>query len=236
MKPCLFTSNGSFPFQFLVESEEYLRETVIWNTGSTDNWHLIDDAALDIGFQLKCLIETHHGRTRRSINTLKLNGIDNVDIFSLTSLCPLLRRIDFIGCNFKVSSLPRSPIPLYIEFLGLEWNHETLGSEELIYILLSPNLKSIRLVACPAFCDDVLDTVFHQHRFRNLERLMIIGCNQVSKRIFNSCFMSESNVLNVIESVENRCENLSTRENHKEWLSLADSRKLFLTCINFGCP
>ena len=65
---------------------------------------------------------------------------------------------------------------------------------------------------------------------------MIIGCNQVSKRIFNSCFMSESNVLNVIESVENRCENLSTRENHKEWLSLADSRKLFLTCINFGCP
>ena len=41
--------------------------------------------------------------------------------------------------------------------------------------------------------------------------------------------MSESNVLNVIESVG--CENLSTRENHKEWLSLADSRKWDLQII-----
>ena len=240
LKSCLFTSDGCFHFEFLVESEEHLKETVIWNTGSTDNWGLMGDATTEIGFQQDVIrgsstasfpdkIVPFLNRFGRGIHKLKLNSIGQVDVFSLMSICPLIRRFIFFFCNFKVSSVPRPPISHHLESIEILCDNKTLGHEELVYLLMSPNVREISIVFCHALCDDVLETAFRHHRFNKLERLSIVNCERVSKRTFTSYFMSESNALKFIE-IKN-CKFLSTLDNQLEWLSLAASRNWDLKIV-----
>ena len=86
-------------------------------------------------------------------------------------------------------------------------------------LLLSPNLRKIKIANCTALCDDVLQIAFRHHRFRFLKELRLKRCEGVSKDVFSSIFLSESNALNYI--VIEDSPSLGTLENQREWLSIA---------------
>ena len=145
-----------------------------------------------------------------------------VDIPSITSTCRNLRSIQIDQCEFDASPAPRPTTVLpCLETLKIK-NCGTLLHDQLVGLLLSPNLREIEIWNCSTFCDSVLQTAFTQHRFKSLERLTVRGCARVSKEVFASCFLSESNQLTLIRIMH--CLNLGSEENRQQWLSIASAR------------
>ena len=229
LKSCVIGHTGYLSLVFVVESHDILRPTRIVNTGSVKNLESIVDVRMELPRQvlmrsLSFANEAVHFLMQfgRGLHKLQLTSIVEIDIFSIISTCPLLRTVNLYRCYFKNPSLPRPRvIPQHLEKCRIV-SEDNLGYEQLLSLLLSPNLRVICLDGCDSLSDDVLETAFRHHRFRKLERLSIENCYVISKNVFTSCFMSESNSLKFIEIVW--CPTIGTLENKNEWLSIAASR------------
>ena len=158
-------------------------------------------------------------RFGHSLQDLELDFMDDVDISFIARTCPLLKRLVLTYCKKYVSSLPCLKISNHLESVTIR-NGQNVGRDELAGLLLSPNLREIRITSCLALCDNVLLKAFRQHKFRYLERLTIKSCKGLSKSVFSSCFLSESNALNYIEI--QKCPSLAVVADRDEWLRRAD--------------
>ena len=204
---------------------DFGRTISIRNSGYTINLDLIDDVRTEFSnrqprkgndtISIPNGVVPFLSRFGKCIREIKLYLITDVYIFALMSSCPLLRIVEFNVCDFKNSSQPPPPFPRFLEIYKL-FCSKTLGFDVLVYWLMSPCLKDISVTECPAFCDGALENAFRQHRFKTLERLRIENCKRVSKSVFNSCFMSESDALCFAKL--RKCPNMGTMENRREWL------------------
>ena len=170
---------------------------------------------------------TSHGST---INHISLDLMGDVDLFSIMRANPLLSTVSFFYCDHFISSVPTPPVSQHIESIEIEgYLSDDFGHNELIHLLLSPNLKNFYISSCEALCDAALVAAFRHHRFRKLETLTIKSCRNVSKDIFSSCFLSEGNQLRKI--VITACPSLGTAENKEVWDSKSVSRNWELQIV-----
>ena len=159
------------------------------------------------------------------LRNLFLDSISDVDIFFITFTCPLVQSVTFRCCTFRdpdASLIPRPARnipPSYIENIRCDC---TLGgwvsSDELLHLFMSPKLTNISLNFCPALNDDVLYRAFNNHRFKNLKRLSLFFCDNISNEAFKSVFLVESNVLQFVEIIA--CRQLSEPNVRAEWIDL----------------
>ena len=229
LKSFHFRRDGYLKLEHVVEFPNGLRQKIISNSGYVENLATAYDTRTlftkeqepnyyNISFPIDVVpFLTRFGKYAQDI---LLQEMKEVDILFVMSACPLLRQVDFFFCKMKASRIPRPPVSHNLEICKIR-DGRSVGKDELLYLLLSPNLREIYIHYSPSFCDEVLEAAFRQTRFRNLERLYIRNC-PLSKPIFSLCFMSESNALTLVEIYG--CSSLCTRENVKEWLSIAASR------------
>ena len=164
----------------------------------------------------------------QELQAIQLLHVRKVDIFSVLTLCPRLQSMVLRSENY-FKSVPRPTIaPQHLERLMFSGGNN-LNNDELLHLLLSPNLKAIEISLCASLCDDVLMKAFRHHGFRKLEELTFNFCCNVSLPLFSSIFLSESNALRSIELCY--CPPLSTSQNRNDWLSLAASRNWHLNIV-----
>ena len=237
LKTFHFASCGYLQLDHIVKFPYYTKRTTISNYGYVANLDFIDDVRMELAKRQArntYIISNPSGivsflaRFGKSIRKIVLQFIKDIDIFSIISTCPMLRSVHFFICDIIVSRVHRPPVSHNLQTCKIS-NGNSLGYDEIVYLLMSPNLRKISLIDCPNFCDEAIEAAFHKHRFRNLERLSIRNCHRVSKSVFSSCFISESNALTFIEI--NKCSTLSTLENQIEWLSMAASHNWDLQII-----
>ena len=242
LKSCVIGETGYLKLVFIVESHEVLRQTKVMNTGYVKNLNSIVDVRSDFPYQIciRSLLFPIEAvpflmKFARDLHEIQLVCLSKIDICTLISTCPQLRIVNLFNCTFDVSSVPRPRIvPQHLEECIItndytSGNDSYLGHEELVSLLMSPNMRVIVLSNCHGLSDEVLETAFRHHRFRKLERITISKCNGVSRGVFDLCFMSETNSLNFIAI--KRSPNLGTLKNKNEWLSIAAARSWDLDIV-----
>ena len=165
----------------------------------------------------------------KPMQNLQLKDFSNIDLYSLASMCPLLKNMILDHCYTNSSVIRHPPIMQHLEKLII-YCGRYLVYEEVVHLLLSPNLREIYVSTCPSFCDAALITAFEKHRFANLQRLRIEYCNEISMQVFTSCFLSENNALNLIHVF--KCSSLNKSKNRAEWVSLVDSHNWDVNIIS----
>ena len=191
LKSVHFRLDGYLKLEHVFEFSSDLRQRIIFNSGFVENLATADDMWTvftreqvprynRISFPSEVVpFLTRFGKNAQNI---LLQELKEVDIFSVMSACPLLRQVDFFFCNMNASIVPRPPLSHNLEIYKITDGRST-SQDNLLYLLLSPNLREIYIQYCPSFCDEVLDAAFRQTRFRNLERISIRDC-PLSKPMF----------------------------------------------------
>ena len=159
------------------------------------------------------------------LRNISLDNISDIDIFFITSTCPLVQSITLQGCSFRDPGASLIPLPArnippsFIENIIYD---STLGgwvsSLELLHLLLSPKLTDISFNCCSTLNDEVLYRAFNSHRFKHLKRLSLNFCDNISNEAFKSVFLVESNVLQFVEIVG--CRQLSKPHVRAQWIDL----------------
>ena len=136
-----------------------------------------------------------------------------------------------LGSEKYFQSAPFPTIaPQHLEHLKFSGGDD-LKNDELLHLLLSPNLKVIDISLCAALCDDVLMKAFRHNGYRKIymEKLTFFCCHNVSPTVFSAIFLFESNALRSIKL--RYSPPLIATENQNEWLSLIASRNWQLNIV-----
>ena len=133
-----------------------------------------------------------------SVENCKLEFTDKVDTFWILRTFPNLKSLVFAGVLSYIPSIPRPPVAQLLEcfnYHGNPFNEEHIASQELLLILLSPNLRELKIRNCYKLTDDILLTAFASHQFVKLERLELQRCDHISQRTFLQVFLKRMSVL-----------------------------------------
>ena len=135
---------------------------------------------------------------KQSLQYLNLEFIDEVDPFWILRTFPNLKSLVFAGVMSYTSSVPYPPVSQLLQcfnYYGNPFNEEQMGSRELLLILMSPNMRELKIRNCYKLTDDILLNAFASHQFSKLERLELQRCDQISTRTFLRVFLNRKNHL-----------------------------------------
>ena len=150
---------------------------------------------------------------QQSLQYLNLEFIDEVDPVWILRTFPNLKSLVFAGVMSYTSSVPYPPVSQVLHcfnYYGNPFNEEHIGSQELLSILMSPNLREFKIRNCYKLTDEILLNAFASHQFSKLERLELQRCDQISTRTFLHVFFSRihnlksvlvKNCLNILDVV-----------------------------------
>ena len=230
LKSLSFSNDGHLQLTFVnMDDETHRQPTAVYNYGHVTDLASIVDAAAELGerrnrdFQIAIPsgVAPFLGRFGQHLQDIRLLYIKDVDVYAIATTCPLLQKISFFHCEYVVSSVSRPTRALqHLDDVKL-FRANSLPYEQLVHLLMSPNVTHLLLMSCNALSDEAIETAYRHHRFKRLQRLTITLCPFVSKEVISSSFLTESNSIRKME-----IEFLPVWSNHeieKQWLSNAVS-------------
>ena len=174
-----------------------------------------------------------------SLNSLSFSYI-HIDLGVIIEHCPNVSLLDLFNCTFKTVieneqpnvddplSNTSPPILENLTSLCVSCNKkETLScipSVNLASLLSSPVLVKLYILQCDSLTDEHLLDAANLHCFHNLEKLDLVGCDNVSKKGID-VFMNSNNPLKEIHL--ERC-NLLTQHDRDEWELVAKEKNWHL--------
>ena len=203
--------------------------------------HLVFDRAYFLRFDRG--IASYLSRFGTSLQSLELESFPEVDVSIILRYCPLLKQLKLFQNIDYTSFIPTahtpslSAPPAYnpiilpsisvihlenFEFIARSTLRESGDCPELLTILMSPNLKRIKIENCFYLVDQIIIDAFNFHRFQKLESLTLNNCNQLNKKAFSDVFLSQSNSLKTLRLL--CCDKLCTESNRNEWMLLAEKQ------------
>ena len=91
----------------------------------------------------------------QDLQAIRWHYVGKVDIFSVLALCPRLTSMVLRSENYFQSAPCPTIAPQHLEHLKFSSGGDNLKKDELLHLLLSPNLKVIDISLCAVLCDDV---------------------------------------------------------------------------------
>jgi hypothetical protein len=149
-----------------------------------------------------------------SLKELSLSKLSDVNILVITQLCPNLHSLDLIdNLNYFTAKLVEEWVktePTEPQVLKQLEKLRLFGSgiprEHLILLLSSPLLVEILIGRCSTLNDDILQKVARIQKFNNLEKLVVMLCDNVTEKGID-IFMNTQNPLKDI--LIDRCDEIS---------------------------
>jgi hypothetical protein len=156
-----------------------------------------------------------------SLKKLSLAFLRDVNILVITQLCPNLHSLDLIdNLNYFTAKLVEEWVktePTEPQVLKQLEKLRLFGSgiprEHLILLLSSPLLVEITIGRCSTLDDDILQKVARIQKFNNLEKLVVMLCDNVTEKGID-IFMNTQNPLKDI--LIDRCDEIS-KSNAECW-------------------
>jgi hypothetical protein len=156
-----------------------------------------------------------------SLKKLSLAFLRDVNILVITQLCPNLHSLDLIdNLNYFTAKLVEEWVktePTEPQVLKQLEKLRLFGSgiprEHLILLLSSPLLVEITIGRCSTLNDDILQKVARIQKFNNLEKLVVMLCDNVTEKGID-IFMNTQNPLKDI--LIDRCDEIS-KSNAECW-------------------
>jgi hypothetical protein len=139
-----------------------------------------------------------------SLKEFLLYFIYSFNLCTIIDCCPNLRKLtlSYCGCNTgpivekkKYCNIQERKTLGKLQELTLE--SVEISTDNLITLMSSSSLKSIVLIGCETFNDDILQQAYDQHSFPNLEYLKLTKCHFVTERGINLLLKERTPLKNI---------------------------------------
>ncbi len=159
------------------------------------------------------------GKYGKSLETLVLFDIANVNVSVILSRCPKLVHLSLLSNNSYSDSSTLYPLvsSLFLKtFVCFCDSRSMLTSgccshRDLIHILASPNLEEVIVANCDAVTDSIFQAAFACHGLKKMKHMHFTNCRFITSAAFVGTIMSACTSLRTLELYH--CEHFDSLEN-----------------------